>query len=194
MKPESVLERLLQGNRRFASDQSNHPNVNVNRRLELSDGQNPFAIILGCSDSRVPPELIFDCGLGDIFVLRSAGHQVDPVAIKTIEFGVKKLGAPLLMVLGHSQCGAVTVTIDGLRGMSAGESETSTLVEKIRPAVEIASGMDGNLLDNAVRVNVELTVDQIKSSRIISVAVERGRLRILGAFYSLNTGVVELIC
>jgi len=193
MNSETALQHLLEGNRRFAADMPTHPHRNASRRKEVSQGQEPFAVVLGCSDSRVPPELIFDCGLGDLFVFRTAGHVVDMAVIGSIAFGVDILGIPLLMVLGHTNCGAVKAAIDLIKGVQYPETEIGRLVDRLRPAVLRAAGMDGDLWDNAVQGNVELTVDQIKRNTRYSPAVSQGRLQIVGAVYDLSTGVVELI-
>lgn len=191
---EESLRRLLEGNHRFAQGKPIHPNRDASRRLEISQAQNPFAIVLGCADSRVPPELVFDCGLGDMFVFRTAGHAVDGAVLGSLEYGVNVLGIPLLMVLGHTQCGAVIAAIETTKGAQIAGSDLAALVEKIRPAVQHAEGLDGELLDNAVRANVEMVVNEIKATGLFSQAISQGRLQIVGACYDLSLGAVDLIC
>ena len=193
MDADEALVCLIKGNRRFVADESIHPNTKASRMLELRQAQNPFALVLGCADSRVPPEIIFDCGLGDLFVIRTAGQVVDAAVMSSIEYGVSKLSIPLLVVLGHSGCGAVAATIEA---QAAGLEPTwamHALVEKILPAVDTAKGRGGALLDQAVRVNVEMIVAQLKESAPVARAIGEGRLRVLGACYDLDTGVVGWI-
>ncbi len=191
MTVENALEWLSAGNRRYVAGQALHPNTDPGRRAELETGQNPFAMILSCADSRVPPELVFDCGLGDLFAVRTAGQAIDEVVIRSLEFGVHKLGVPVLVVLGHSGCGAVITTIESLREMADGETSPNILVENIRPAVETAETMDGELLTNAIRANVELLVDRLQT--VFSASIAKGKLQIAGAVYHLDTGVVDWI-
>jgi carbonic anhydrase len=194
MNPERALQRLLEGNRRFAADTPIHPHRNATRRMQVSQAQEPFAVVLGCSDSRVPPELVFDCGLGDLFVFRTAGHVVDMAVIGSIAYGLDILGVPLLMVLGHTSCGAVQAAIDMIEGTNNPDKEIGRLVDIVRPAADRAAEMDGDLWLNAVQANVEQTVAQIKRNTRFSRAILQDRLRIVGAVYDLSTGVVELIC
>ncbi len=190
---ESALLRLLEGNRRFVEGKSIHPNGSPVRRGELTQGQNPFACVLGCSDSRVPPEIIFDCGLGDLFVFRTAGHVVDMAVAGSIAYSVDVLGIPLLMVLGHTGCGAVKAAIDAGQGALSLGSELDRLVDRVRPAADLAAVIDGDLWTNAVRLNVEHTVDQIRTTQPFSQAAD-GRLQIVGGIYDLGSGVVKRIC
>jgi len=193
MDADEALKRLMEGNRRFAAGDSIHPNTLAKRREELSLAQNPYALVLGCADSRVPPEHVFDCGLGELFVIRTAGEVVDEAVMGSIEFGVDKLVIPLLMVLGHSGCGAVGATIETQEGGLNPASAMNALVEKIRPAIEVAKGRQGGLLDNAVRANVEMIVDELKRSERVARAAAEGELKVVGACYDLDTGVVEII-
>ena len=158
----------------------------------MAQGQKPFAIVFGCVDSRVPPELVFDRGLGDVFVIRTAGQVLDDAGLGSIEFGVEELGIPLVMVLGHEKCGAVAATIEAVEHNAEAPGHIGALVEGIRPAVEQVKGQPGDLLDNAVRANVELTVRQLKTSPILAEALETGHIKIVGARYDLDTGVVEV--
>lgn len=190
---DEALNRLIDGNRRFAANKTSSPNRSENRRLEIVQGQQPYAIILGCVDSRVPPELIFDQGLGDLFVIRSAGQVIDDAILGSIEFGVAQLGLPLILVLGHTKCGAVTATIEILEKNVPVEGAIGTLVENIKPAVERAIGHGEDLIDQAARMNVALEISRLNESPILSGAIKAGRTKIVGAFYNLSTGLVEIM-
>ena len=155
-----------------------------------------MAVIVGCSDSRVPPELLFDQGVGDLFVIRVAGNVVKgggPPVKGSIEYGVAELGASLVMVLGHSECGAVKAAIKHLDDKAALPGAIEPLVNSIRPAVVKARGMPGNLLDNALRANVAIGVEQLRGLQpILAPAVKRGQVKVVGAMYDLRTGSVTL--
>ncbi len=192
---QAALERLKAGNRRFATDQRlDHPLAQ--HRSDTVDAQQPFAIILGCSDSRVPAEHVFDQGLGDLFVIRVAGNIVAPSQIGSVEFAAAQFGSPLVVVLGHSNCGAVKATIAELRQEAASRSPNlRAIVDRVRPAVEplLADARDEEeLLDRAVRANVMTTVHQLRhGSEIIESLIEAGNLSVVGAEYSLATGEVD---
>ncbi len=190
---DQALQRLLEGNRRYVAYKSVDLNETETRRLEVAKGQSPFATIFGCVDSRVPPELIFDRGLGDLFVIRTAGQVIDKAVLGSLEFGVEELDIPLLLVLGHERCGAVKATVEALEQGTAVPAEIRFLVEGIKPAVERVKDQSGDLLDNAVRANVELVVGQLKKSSILADAMTQGRLKIVGARYDLDTGVVDVL-
>ena len=189
---DEALQRLLEGNRRYTTFKSAEVNESESRRLEVAQDQKPFATIFSCVDSRVPPELVFDRGLGDLFVIRTAGQVIDKAVLGSLEFGVAELHIPLLMVLGHEKCGAVKATIDAIESNATAEADINWLVEGIRPAAEKVKGQPGDWLDNAVKANVELVVRQLKTSPLLSEAVEKGELRIVGARYDLDSGVVEV--
>ena len=188
-----ALQRLREGNERYVANKSIDLNESQSRRIELAKGQQPFATIFSCVDSRVPPELIFDRGLGDLFVIRTAGQVIDKAVLGSLEFGVAELKIPLLMVLGHEKCGAVKATVEAVEHNASAEAEINWLVDGIRPAVEAAKTQSGDLLDNAVKANVSLTVERLKGSSILSEASEKGDLQIVGARYDLDTGLVEII-
>jgi carbonic anhydrase len=190
---DEALQRLLEGNERYVANKSTNLNESQSRRVELAKGQNPFATIFSCVDSRVPPELVFDRGLGDLFVIRTAGQVIDHAVLGSLEFGVAELKIPLLMVLGHEKCGAVKATVEAVENNATAEAEINWLVDGIRPAVEEAKTQPGDLLDNAVKANVSLTVERLKGSALLSEAVETGELKIVGARYDLDTGIVEVI-
>jgi carbonic anhydrase len=190
---DEALQRLLEGNERYVANKSTNLNESQSRRVELAQGQNPFATIFSCVDSRVPPELVFDRGLGDLFVIRTAGQVIDQAVLGSLEFGVAELKIPLLMVLGHEKCGAVKATVEAVESNTTAEAEINWLVDGIRPAVEEAKTQSGDLLDNAVKANIALTVERLKGSAMLSEAVEKGELKIVGARYDLDTGTVEVI-
>lgn len=194
-----ALDRLKEGNLRFAAgDRREIGLLDLARRSELAAGQEPFAIILGCSDSRVPAELVFDQGPGDLFVIRIAGNIVAPSQIGSVEFAAEQFGTPLVVVLGHSRCGAVQATLDDLLDPSSKHSPNlRSIVDRIRPSVEalLATELRGDraaLLREAVRANVRASVKHLRhGSEILEEMTQRGALRIVGAEYSLETGVVE---
>ncbi len=188
---EESLKRLVEGNRRYAADKLVHARQNTLRRAELAKGQQPFAVILSCSDSRVPPEIIFDQGLGDLFVIRTAGHVADDIAIASIEYAVDHLGVRLIMVLGHERCGAVTAAVAG--GEAPGQ--IGKLLEAIKPAVEKAKAKakHGDLLDDAVKANIKVVAEKLRSSKpILTEVADDGLLKIVGGHYDLDTGVVSI--
>ena len=186
---EGALKRLIDGNNRYVSSKMAHPNQTENRRKEVIKGQKPFAVIVGCSDSRIPPEIIFDQGIGDLFVIRVAGNIVDDVALGSVEYAVDHLGTKLVIVLGHGNCGAVTATVQG--GKTHGH--IGSIVRTIAPAVEKARAQTGDLIDNAIRINAALVVDEIKSSSIIKKMLEQDSVRVAGAYYDIDSGKVDII-
>ena len=187
---ESALQKLLDGNKRYVEAKLSHPDQTAERRAEVAKGQHPFAVIVSCSDSRVPPEIIFDQGLGDLFVIRLAGNILDDAALGSLEYAVEHLGVRHIMVLGHERCGAVDATLKG--GEAPGH--IGSLVNAIRPAVEKAKNQPGDVLDNAVRTNVTMVVQQLKSSGpILEDLFKKGALTIDGARYDLEDGVVSIL-
>ncbi|MDQ1286603.1 MAG: carbonic anhydrase [Actinomycetota bacterium] len=195
---KEARKRLEEGNLRFAEAQAAHPDQSTGRRRKLnSGGQKPFAIVLACADSRVPPELIFDQGLGDLFVVRSAGHVVDRAVLGTVQFGVEEFATPLLVVLGHTKCGAVKATLEAIekKTVTTG-TDVDLLVTTIRPAVVEAEEMGAkgeDILPVAIDNNVERTVALLSQARLLTVAVKSRKLRILGAVYDLATGEVSFM-
>ncbi len=190
------LNRLRDGNRRFAANQPAHGEDAESRREELTRGQEPFAIILGCSDSRVPAEIIFDQGLGDLFVIRVAGNIVAPSQIGSVEFAATRFGTRLVVVLGHSQCGAIEETLNQLRSPAEENSRNiGAIVNFVRPSVEAVmdSSLDlGELTARAVRENVRTSAEQMRHGSEIIERLERDEgLVIVGAEYSLETGLVD---
>ena len=196
---DESLARLRAGNLEFVAEMGgNGAQVNENRRRELVTGQEPFAIILGCSDSRVPAEIVFNQGLGDLFVIRVAGNIVAPSQIDSVEFSAARHGARLVVVLGHSQCGAILATIEELGRPSEDQSrKLRSIVDRVRPSVEalldteIAKNPE-ELVRRAVRNNIRMSVNQLRrGSAALEHLIANEGLRIVGAEYSLETGVVE---
>jgi carbonic anhydrase len=191
--PQEALTRLVQGNARFAQNKTVDPNQSETRRISISGVQTPFATVLSCVDSRVPPELIFDRGLGDLFVIRTAGQVLDDAVLGSIEYGVAELNIPLIMVLGHERCGAVSAAIESIDHGTTAPGSIAMLVEGIRPAVEQTAGQGGDRVDNAVRANVQLIAARLATSPIISSAISSGKLQIVGARYALSSGLVSVL-
>ena len=194
-----ALERLQEGNRRFVADLRNgEANSNTSRRRELTAGQEPFAIILGCSDSRVPAEIVFDQGLGDLFVIRVAGNIVAPSQVGSVEFAAERFGTRLVVVLGHSMCGAIQATLEELRRPSQDQSRNlRSIVDRIRPSIEsLPRPQEGQeteeFLQAAVRANIRVSADHLRhGSEVLEQLIQNSGLRVVGAEYSLETGVVE---
>ncbi|MGH9797419.1 MAG: carbonic anhydrase [Candidatus Polarisedimenticolia bacterium] len=193
------LERLRAGNRRFVSGRLSHDTLaSEARRREVAAGQEPFAIILGCSDSRVPAEIIFDQGLGDLFVIRVAGNIVAPSQVGSVEFAAARYGTRLVAVLGHSQCGAVLATLETLEHKGdAGSRNLRSIVDRVRPSVEALLAGGGQLdpdalLDRAVRANIRASADHLRhGSEILERLIAEEGLLVVGAEYSLETGEVR---
>jgi len=189
MKFEEALQRLIEGNKRFVNSKPIHPNQTSSRCSEVLQGQEPFAVIVGCSDSRIPPEIIFDQGIGDLFIIRTAGNIVDDIAIGSIEYAVDHLAVQLVVVLGHGKCGAVTATVQG------GEAHgcIPCILKNIAPAVEKAKKQSGELTDNAIRNNIDIVVEKLVSSKpILSKSINKGKLKIIGAYYDIERRAVEI--
>ena len=189
---EEALARLIEGNKRFVSYNLQHPNDNATRRSELGKGQHPFATIFSCVDSRVPPELVFDRGLGDLFVTRTAGQVPDRAVLGSIEYGAEHLHIHLLLVMGHKGCGAVKATIDTIEKHGHAEGNIGALIDGITPAVTKAKTAGGDLLAQAIRTNVELTVERMKKEPVLAELIHKGELKIVGGVYNLDTGEVEV--
>ena len=195
-----ALERLRAGNRRFTSNTADRTGLgSQERRTELAKQQQPFAIVLGCSDSRVPAEIVFDQGLGDLFVIRVAGNIVAPSQVGSVEFAASRFGTRLVVVLGHSQCGAVQATIEELQQPAVHQSRNlRSIVDRVRPAVEPLLGTElrhdvDALLRHAVRANVSASANQLRhGSEILEQLIRDAGLLVVGAEYSLETGAVEV--
>ncbi len=190
MDAKESLQKLKEGNERFIRTNYKHPHQSKYRRFEVLKGQHPFAVIITCSDSRVPPDIIFDQGLGDLFVIRNAGNVSDEHVIASVEYAVCHLGIPLVVVMGHQSCGAVTAALQD----SKDSIHITNLVNSIKPAVRMARKKKGDLLDNSIRKNVEIVVDELRSSRpIIANLVKKSSVKVMGAYYHLDTGKVDFI-
>lgn len=194
-----ALERLREGNLRFASNaRGSDPFLSEARRVALAAGQSPFAIILGCSDSRVPAELVFDQGLGDLFVIRVAGNIVAPSQVGSVEFAAARYDTRLVVVLGHSQCGAVVATLEELQRPTENQSRNlHAIVDRIRPSVEGLLGTDlrhntDALVMQGVRANIRASVDHLRhGSEVLEQLIQNEGLLVVGGEYSLETGLVE---
>jgi len=197
----TALERLREGNRRFVSDEAiATASSSQARRTALVAGQAPFAIVLGCSDSRVPAELVFDQGFGDLFVIRVAGNVVAPSQVGSVEFAASMYGTQLVVVMGHTQCGAILATVDELLGRTTTESKNlRSIVDRVRPSVEsVLSGRKEVALDalvaDAVRANVRASVNHLRhGSELLEELGRTAGLMVVGAEYSLDTGVVTFL-
>jgi carbonic anhydrase len=192
------LERLREGNRRFvAGIRPTGLMTTTTRRLELAAGQQPFAIVLGCSDSRVPAEIVFDQGLGDLFVIRVAGNIVAPSQVGSVEFAAARYGTPLVVVLGHSECGAILATVEDLQQPTKQSPNLQSIVSRIRPSVEALFATDlrhdpAALVRQSVRANIRASANHLRhGSAILEQLIERDGLLVVGAEYSLESGVVD---
>jgi carbonic anhydrase len=193
-----ALKRLREGNARFVSDVRSHAtDASRTHRGDLAAGQEPFAIILGCSDSRVPAEIVFDQGLGDLFVIRVAGNIVAPSQIGSVEFAAAKFNTRLVVVLGHSRCGAVTETLEQLQRPTARSRHLYSIVDRVRPSVEALLATDlrhdpDALIRDAVRANVRVSASQLRhGSELLESLIAREGLLVVGAEYSLENGIVD---
>jgi carbonic anhydrase len=187
--PDQALQMLIDGNQRFVQARREKPNQTWTRIAQVAPSQSPFAAILGCADSRVPAEIVFDRGFGDIFVCRVAGNVATPEEIGSLEFGTLLLGAKVLMVLAHERCGAVKAAIEG----GALPGHIGSLTEAIKPAVESSKNQPGDKVENAVKANVRLQANRLKASPVINQLIEEGKLKIVGGYYDLDTGAVEIL-
>jgi carbonic anhydrase len=197
---QQALVRLREGNRRFVSDATGRRDAlaNATRRNDLTTRQEPFAIVLGCSDSRVPAEIVFDQGLGDLFVIRVAGNIVAPSQIGSVEFAAERFGTRLVVVLGHSSCGAILATLEELGRPPAEQSPNlRSIVDRIQPSVEALLATDARhdpelLVREAVRANIRVSASQLRhGSQVLEHLIQKEGLLVVGAEYSLETGVVE---
>ncbi|MBP9146799.1 MAG: carbonic anhydrase [Thermoanaerobaculia bacterium] len=199
MRALQALERLREGNARFVADlRGREAATSPARRHELPAGQEPFAILLGCSDSRVPAEIVFDQGLGDLFVIRVAGNIVAASQVGSVEFAAERFRTRLVVVLGHSQCGAVLATVEELQRPTANQSRyLRSIVDRVRPSVEplLATGLRDDpeaLVKQAVRANIRVSANHLRhGSELLEQLIQKDGLLVVGAEYSLETGVVE---
>ncbi|MBG1240812.1 carbonic anhydrase [Nostoc sp. NZL] len=187
--PDKALQELLDGNDRFVKAKRRNPNQTRSRLVEVAKGQKPFASVLGCADSRVPSEIVFDQGLGDLFVCRVAGNIATPEEIGSLEFGSLVLGAKVIMVVGHEKCGAVDAAIKGAQV----PGQIGTLLQAIKPSVESSKGEPGDKLENACKANILAQVEKLKSSSVLSELIKAEKLKIVGGYYDLDTGRISLV-
>jgi carbonic anhydrase len=186
--PAEEVKRLTEGNQRFVEDKSIRPRQDLARIKEVAARQKPFAIIVGCSDSRVPNEIIFDQGLGDLFIVRTAGQVSASASWGSIEFAEEVLGAKLIVVLGHTKCGAVAVAVNVPEVLG----HIVTLINAIKPAVSKAKGLPGDLIENSIKENVRMEVSQFKELELVLVKhIRDGSIKIMDGVYNLETGLVE---
>lgn len=189
--PAEAISKLKEGNGRYTSGNLQHPGQTTERRAELAKDQHPFAVILSCSDSRVPPEIVFDQGLGDLFVVRVAGNVIDDHGLGSIEYAVDHLGARLIVVLGHQSCGAVKAAKETIAAKGKAPGHIQSLVTAIKPVVEATAKDD---LDTTVKANVKHVVQALRSSTpILKAKVDSGEVQVIGGYYSLDTGAVSLL-
>ncbi len=186
-----ALERLLEGNHRFVEDRLHKVQLGARLR-EVAPAQYPFATVLGCSDSRVPAEIVFDCSLGDLFVVRTAGHALGPEVVGSLEFAAAELHVPLIMVLGHTRCGAIQAALSANPNQPVPGS-IAAVVQAVWPAVERVRMLAGNTLGQAVVAHVEDTVQALRRAEMLAPLIEDGKLRIVGARYDLDTGAVQMV-
>jgi len=191
---DESLQKLMNGNKRYVEGKLATKDLGDTKRKELSKGQKPFAIVIACSDSRVPPELLFDQGLGDIFVIRVAGNVVDPIALGSVEYGTEHLHSPLIFILGHTKCGAVTATLEA---KGEPEGNIGAIIKKIQPAAATAKKKGGSkdeILEAAIQENVKnVYKDLMNKSKIIPELAHEGKLKIVAGEYDITTGKVAMI-
>jgi carbonic anhydrase len=191
VSPADAISRLKEGNGRFTAGNLQHPRQSNEIRTQLAKNQHPFAIIVDCSDSRVPPEIIFDQGLGDLFVLRVAGNVIDDHSLGSIEYAVDHLGVHLILVLGHQSCGAVKAAKETIAAKGKAPGHIQSLVTAIEPAVEATVKGD---LDTTIKANVRNVVQALRSSTpILRTKVDSGEVQVTGGYYSLDTGSVSFL-
>ncbi|MFN0146933.1 MAG: carbonic anhydrase [Dehalococcoidia bacterium] len=194
LTPDEALAKLLEGNKRYVSQKLTHPNQTETRRVEVATGQHPFCAVIGCIDSRVAPEIVFDQGLGDLLTMRVGAAIADDSIVGSTEFGVEEFHIPLVVVLGHERCGAVKATLDAVK---AGKTDTpgqiGAVVGPIVPAVKSVLGKGADELDLAVRASTKLTVDAMKASPVLAELIHAGKVKIVGARYDLDSGAVEIL-
>lgn len=188
LSADDALQKLMAGNQRFIYERSKSPNQTLSRLDEVVREQKPFATILGCSDSRVPIEVIFDQGLGDLFVIRVAGNIVTPTELASVEYGVSVLKTRILFVLGHQSCGAVSATLKG--GNLLGQM--NMLIDSIQPAVDRSLKQPGDRLENAIRENVFWQMERLKESSIVCDLLQQQQIKIVGGYFDLETGKVSV--
>jgi carbonic anhydrase len=188
--PDEALRLLLAGNRAFVTAGATCARQTPARRAEVAATQHPVAVVVGCADSRVPPEAIFGQGIGDLFIVRVAGNVIDDTVLGSVEYAVENLGASLVVVLGHERCGAVKAAL----GKDAPSGHVAAIVSRIRTAIAGAKAASGDALDNAVRANVAASVKDVQGAKpLLAPLVQKGSVKVVGARYDLDTGAVEIL-
>jgi carbonic anhydrase len=196
VRPREALQLLMEGNRRWVAGQLEHPHQTIERRLEVAPHQDPFAVVFSCIDSRVPPEIVFDRGVGDLFVIRTGAQALDElVVLGSVEYGPESYSsARLIFVLGHERCGAITDAIKVFQTGNPAPGHIQAVVDALRPAYDVAVSLPGpDLVEKMVRAQVELTVQELKADPLIAKLIEDKGLMVVGGRYGLESGLVELI-
>ncbi|MBF9072787.1 carbonic anhydrase [Streptacidiphilus fuscans] len=191
LTPERVLHLLQAGNQRWIAGRLRHPHQTVARREQVAAGQHPLATVFSCIDSRVPPEIVFDRGVGDLFVVRTAAQTNDGLVQGAVEYGVEESLTPLLVVMGHQRCGAVTFAVETLNAGREAPAHLKDVVDALRPAYEAAKGLPGDQVDNTIRAQIRLTVFQLQHDELLEPYEREGRAQVVGAYYSLDSGAVD---
>ena len=187
MTPEAALKTLMEGNQRFSQDQSLHSDRTSERRQELASKQAPYAVIVGCSDYRVAPEIVFDQGIGDLFIVRVAGNVVGPLELDSIEYSAIYLHSSLIMVLGHENCGAIKAVLAGTT------KDIESVAELIQPAAEATKNQKADRLENTIKTNAKMMADQLRKSPVLSPMIASKKLSVVPAYYNFHTGKIELL-
>lgn len=193
MSPDQALKAMKDGNANYLTDAPVRTAQGRDRRIEIALGQTPFCVLVSCSDSRVSPEILFGRGLGELFIVRNAGNTIDTTALGSIEYAVAQLGVPLILVMGHSRCGAVEAAVSVVRDNTTFPGAIGQMIEPIVPAVLSVRDKPGDFVENAVRANVDRTVSRLRSAAepLLTDPQKTGKLRVVGAAYSLDTGNVD---
>ncbi|WP_186003180.1 MULTISPECIES: carbonic anhydrase [unclassified Streptomyces] len=192
--PAAAFTRLMEGNKRWVSGDLRHPDRDPDRRQFVAEKQEPFGAILSCIDSRVPPELLFDTGLGDLYVMRTGGQAIGPVVTGSVEYGPMTSGTPLIVVLGHQRCGAIEAAYNSIRDGKPLPGNLEAIAKALRPAYEQAVRAGGaDPVDAMARAQVKLTAADLRSNQDLAPLVKKGALAVVGAYYSLDTGKVEVL-
>ncbi|MEU9546168.1 MULTISPECIES: carbonic anhydrase [Streptomyces] len=191
--PAAAFTRLMEGNKRWVSGDLRHPDRDPDRREFVAEKQEPFGAILSCIDSRVPPELLFDTGLGDLYVMRTGGEAIDPVVTGSVEYGPMTSATPLIVVLGHQRCGAIEAAYKSIRDGKPLPGNLEAIAQALRPAYEQVHGGGPDPVDSMARAQVTLTAADLRSNQDLAPLVKKGALAVVGAYYSLDTGKVEVL-
>jgi carbonic anhydrase len=193
LTPAAAWDRLKSGNANWVGGRLQHPNLTIDRRREVAAGQHPFAAIVSCIDSRVPPESVFDQGLGDLFVVRTGAHTIDDLVTGSIEYGPVTDETPLIVALGHQRCGAITAAVEAVRTGKPVPDHLADVVNALRPAVAVGLRKGGDVVDASVRAQIDRTVEMLQNDRALADRLKRRELAIVGAYYSLDTGEVSVV-